>query len=158
MRAHCGQGVARPTATRPCRRSPIFVFPVNRDGGFFNLLSQFQDQYCLMTYLEDYKKNPAMAMPYMTVTMYEDLLEDKGLVLVRADYGLHLSGNVRGGEPPRAPPHTSPFLQEAKRILGLLQLYYTSPVHYELVNMFNNRPEEFDFDAYLREVSQQASE
>lgn len=46
--------------------SPMFVLPVQREGGHFVLLSQVQDRHCLFTYLEDFKRNPATAQPYMT--------------------------------------------------------------------------------------------
>lgn len=88
--------------------SPFFVFPVHREGGFFTLLSQFQDKYCLFTYLDDYKANPATAQPYLTLTLYDDLVEDKGLALARGDYGLLLGREVRQPPPPHVPPRPAP--------------------------------------------------
>ena len=43
-------------------RSPVFIHPVFKgEGKFFMVISQFQDNHCLFTYLEDYKKNPQTA-------------------------------------------------------------------------------------------------
>jgi hypothetical protein len=46
------------------------------------VLIQFQGKHCLMTYLEDYKANPAAAMPYSTLTLFDELVDKKGLVLI----------------------------------------------------------------------------
>ena len=35
--------------------------------------------------MEDYKKNPALARPWLTMTLHDDLVKDRGLVLVRGD-------------------------------------------------------------------------
>ena len=51
------------------------------------LFSEFQGNQCSLTFLEDYKKNPKTAQPYMTMRIYEDLLVSKGLALMRGDVG-----------------------------------------------------------------------
>lgn len=56
-----------------------------RDGGFFTLLVQFQGKQCFLTYLEDYKQSAAGAKPYLTITMFDDLVETKSLALIRAE-------------------------------------------------------------------------
>lgn len=38
-----------------------------------------------MTYLEDYKTNAAGAQPYLTVSMFDELVETKGLALLRGE-------------------------------------------------------------------------
>jgi hypothetical protein len=50
-----------------------------------------------MTHLDDYRRNPAMAEPYFAVTMFDDLLERKGLVLVRGDFSWQLTKDVSVG-------------------------------------------------------------
>lgn len=67
-------------------RCPLFVIPIPREGGFFTLISQFQGRQCLVTYLEDYKRDPANAQPYVTLTLFDELLEKKGLGLLRAEF------------------------------------------------------------------------
>lgn len=38
-----------------------------------------------MTYLEDYKQNAAGAQPYLAITMFDEMLETKGLALLRGE-------------------------------------------------------------------------
>jgi ATP synthase mitochondrial F1 complex assembly factor 1 len=77
------------------KSAPFFVIPVNRQGGFFNMLCQFQDKCFLVTYLEAYKENPALAPPCLTVSLYDDLLEKKDVGLIRADIVNMLDKPVR---------------------------------------------------------------
>lgn len=49
------------------------------------MLSQFQENYILMTYLEAFKQNPAQAPPYLAISIYDDLIESKNLSLLRGD-------------------------------------------------------------------------
>lgn len=65
--------------------APYFVFPVHRQDGYFNMLSQFQDQYFLVTYLEAFKENPSLAPPCLTISLFDDLIDQKQLGLVRVD-------------------------------------------------------------------------
>jgi len=59
------------------------------------VLSEFQDSCFLYTFLEDYRKNPKTANPWMSLTLYEDFLDDKGLGLLRGDVGAQLTREVR---------------------------------------------------------------
>ena len=63
----------------------LFIWPVKREGGHMVILSQVQESHILFTYLEDYKRDPAGAQPYLVVTMYSDLAASKDTVLVRGD-------------------------------------------------------------------------
>lgn len=54
-------------------------------SGFFTLFVQFQGPHCFLTYLDDYKKDPNTAVPYLTLSFFDDFLHTKGLVLMRAD-------------------------------------------------------------------------
>ena len=73
--------------TERARESPLFIFPVRREQGHFMLLSQFnaQSDMFVMTFLEDYKQNPAAAQPWLSVTLFGDLLTSKAVGLLRAD-------------------------------------------------------------------------
>ena len=73
--------------TERARESPLFVFPVRREQGHFLLLSQFnaQSDMFVMTFLEDYKQNPAAAQPWLSVTLFGELLTSKAVGLLRAD-------------------------------------------------------------------------
>lgn len=68
------------------KRCPLFVIPVRRDAqSFFTLLLQFQERQILFTFLEDYKRNAAGAMPYFTMTMFDEFVTSKQIALMRAD-------------------------------------------------------------------------
>lgn len=68
----------------------LFIFPVPREEGHFVVLSQVQEKHVLFTYLEDYKKDPHSAQPYLVLTFYDELVgsssgDSPGPVLVRGD-------------------------------------------------------------------------
>lgn len=127
------------------KRCPIFILPVYRlpehntaetsvgEAGYFVLLSQFQSTHFLLTYLEDYKRNPTQAQPYMTVSTYDDLVETKGLGLLRVDFTPQLSR------------------VEANKVLDLLQHYYSEKGG-EYAEQFNHTPAKFSFDAYINSI------
>ena len=73
--------------TERARESPLFIFPVRREQGHFLLLSQFNapSDMFVMTFLEDYKQNPAAAQPWLSVTLFGELLTSKAVGLLRAD-------------------------------------------------------------------------
>lgn len=75
--------------------APFLVFPVYRQDGFFNMLCQFQQTCFLVTYLEAFKENPAAAPPCLTVSLYDELLEQKEVGLVRGDVINMLDKRVR---------------------------------------------------------------
>ena len=114
---------------------PFFIVPVLKpDGAFFNLLAQWQDTVCLLTFLEDYQADPAAAQPYLTLSTYDELLESKELGLLRGDVGPALKA------------------AEAAQVAGTLLSSYIQPEEYERVTRFNHSPESFDFQEYLDAV------
>jgi hypothetical protein len=73
------------------RKNPMMVFPVRKDEGqFYMVVAQMQDNHVIFTYLEHFKRNPETAEPYLAVTLFDDFLERKQLVLVRGDFSAHL--------------------------------------------------------------------
>ncbi|CEG35372.1 protein mitochondrial precursor [Plasmopara halstedii] len=110
--------------------APYFVLPVYRQEGYFNMLCQFQQSCFLVTYLEAFKENPAAAPPCIAVSLYIDLLETKKLVLLRADVINMLDKN------------------ESQQLLMQLLTSYQNDKLYEHVDKFNNKPDQFDFEAY----------
>ena len=73
--------------TERARESPLFIFPVRREQGHFLLLSQFNapSDMFVMTFLKDYKQNPAAAQPWLSVTLFGELLTSKAVGLLRVD-------------------------------------------------------------------------
>lgn len=117
------------------RRCPRFIYPVLKgDGKFFTLVAEWQDKYCIFTFLDDYRRNPTLAEPYMSVALFDDFLARKQLVLVRGDFSGHLTK------------------RDAAHIMNLMRhFYFAEP---KAVEDFNLRPQEFSFDRLLRECPQ----
>lgn len=70
----------------------MFIIPLHRANGHFKLLTQWQNDCFvffiiiqLCTYLEDFKKHGRNANPYLVVTLFTELLFNKGIVLARSD-------------------------------------------------------------------------
>ena len=60
------------------RRCPRFLYPVRKGAGaFFTLYAEWQDNFCIFTFLDDYRRNPATAQPWFSVALYDDLLARK---------------------------------------------------------------------------------
>ena len=112
---------------------PIFVLPLQREGGFMVMLSQFKGGTLNLTYLEDFRKQPNAAEPYMTAKLYTELVEEKGVVLARA----HLDTDRLE-------------LAEAEQLLDAFMRVYTTAEMFEYVDKFNNAPAEFSFEEWSK--------
>jgi hypothetical protein len=68
----------------------------------------------------------------MVITVYDELVAEKGIALIRGDIinRLEISRN------------------EAKSILKFLRVFYTSK--FDQVKRFNNQPREFDYNEFMR--------
>lgn len=62
------------------KHNPFFIFPVRKATGYYILLCQNQDKSFIYTYLEDYKKDPSNATPYLVITMFDELVFKKGKI------------------------------------------------------------------------------
>ena len=119
------------------RKMPNFVYPVRKgEGQFFTLFAQWQDRHCIFTYLEDYRRNPLGAEPYFAVTFFDDLVDRKGLVLVRGDYSYHI---------------TKP---DAEALLDAVEHFYLHDTR--LLEDFNLHPERFSFEKLMDAMPQRA--
>ena len=83
-----------------------------------------------MTFLEDYKTNPATAQPWMCLTIHQDLAEEKQLTLIRGDFTPHLTRS------------DAAIIQKQ-----LLACYLNSELH-PWVKTFNTAPQDFDFQQF----------
>ena len=120
------------TISHRSKQCPTFIWPVRRDGGYFVMLSQFQENHCLFTVLEDYKKNPATANPWLVVSLYDAFVTQHKISLVRGGF---------------SPPHLT--RSECTRLLGLMHRYYVHDNFYKTVEDFNHRPKAFDATRHL---------
>ncbi|MES1916364.1 MAG: hypothetical protein MHM6MM_008188 [Cercozoa sp. M6MM] len=114
--------------------SPMAVFPVfDKEGGNFNFLfAQWQENYCLLTSLEEYRAKQEEAAPLAIVYLFDDLLWEKDLVLCRLE--------ALSKEFPVA--HKS-FL------LDLVMKSYLEQGLYRDVHTFNNNTRNFNYNAFV---------
>jgi ATP synthase F1 complex assembly factor 1 len=113
--------------------SPMFVFPIRREGGHFMLLSQYAAAHRMfvMTSLEEYQRSAAMAQPWASVHLFDELLATKAVGLLRAEV---------------VPERLT--TAEAEHLLLLTRRYYGT-ASYDKVWMFNHAEKHFDLDGYL---------
>ena len=113
--------------------SPLFVFPVRRERGHFLLLSQYEPKSRIfaMTFLDDYKANPQLAPPWVSLHLFDELLQSKQLALARVEAD---ASRLTTGE--------------AEALLLLVRRYYGTD-SYDRAWTFNHAPRHFDMDAYL---------
>ena len=113
--------------------SPMFVFPIRREGGHFMLLSQYATAHRMfaLTSLAEYQQNPAMAQPWASLHLFDELLTTKGVGLLRAEV---------------APERLT--TDEAAHLVLLLRRFYGT-AQYDKVWMFNHAEKHFDLDAYV---------
>ena len=114
---------------------PMFIVPVMKgadQSAYFNLLSQFQDgKHCLFTSLDAFKQNPNNASPMMVSTVYDELVTEKGVALLRGDIISQVDISR----------------DDAVRILKFIRHMYINK--FELVKKFNLQPRSFDYNEFL---------
>lgn len=114
---------------------PFFIHPLFREGGHFMLVSQFQSpNYFLLAFLEDYRADPARAQPLLTISVFEDMADSKGVALVRCDV---INRGIDEDE----------GLGICKSLLN----DYADEEDFRIVHTFNKMPDAFDLDAFVRE-------
>mmetsp|Transcript_8029 Transcript_8029/g.14473 ORF Transcript_8029/g.14473 Transcript_8029/m.14473 type:complete len:158 (-) Transcript_8029:141-614(-) len=116
---------------------PFFVQPVFRDGGFFMLITQFQEpSHFLIAYLEDYKLDPARAQPLLIFSVIDDLIAkpkiDANVGLVRVDV---INPGIRDDE-------------GLKVVQNTLDAYCNEDEFFH-VKTFNKSPNSFDVDDFI---------
>jgi len=112
-------------------QNPMFIFPVKKgDGAFFVLFAEWKENTMLLTFLQDYQRNPATAEPYFYVRAYPDFAQEKDLVLLRGEFLPYL---------------TKP---EAETLLNdVLEFYLKDSKKFDQVRIFNHQSHMFDFNA-----------
>jgi ATP11 protein len=91
-----------------------------------------------MTYLEDYKLDPARASPLLTFSVFVDYADhDLDLTMVRTDVIARTIDD-----------------HEASKVVSNMIDAYRKDEQYALVHTFNHEPEKFDFDDYISQQNQ----
>ena len=87
----------------------------------------------VLTFLEEYQRNPQAALPWASVLLFDELLTSKGVALIRTE--------VAEDKLTKA---------EAEHLLLLYQRYYANEESgYDKVWMFNHAERHFDLGAFL---------
>jgi len=118
--------------TERMKQCPMFIWPVfKKDNEHVIMLSQKQGKFVFCTYLEDYKRNPETAGPWLSLAMYDDMCASKGMALIRGDFTPNLT-KIEG------------------EILSRMILFgYHDEAAYKHVHAFNKTPATFNFEEYL---------
>ncbi len=118
------------------KESPFFIQPVFRDDGYFVLVSQFQpDQHFLVTYLEDYKTDPARAPPLLTCSVFVDYAHDPDfdLTMIRSDVIARTIDD-----------------REAMLLMtNMMDSYRNDDEYAQYLHTFNHAPDRFNFDEFI---------
>jgi ATP synthase mitochondrial F1 complex assembly factor 1 len=132
------------------RDHPMFILPLPRDSGIEMHFMQFKFPeanvtHILFTSLLEYKTHGEFARPHTTVMHFEDLAEDKGIVLMRGE----VDGEQRGVG-----------LDDARMLVMGVQKLYGADLESErgrnrrkLVEEFTRGSEEFDISKLLDELN-----
>jgi hypothetical protein len=94
-------------------------------------VAQNQDKSFIYTYLEDYKKNPSNATPYLVITMFEELIFKKGVALARGDIIGDLSKT------------------DGEIIFDMTRQHFTNQLAYKKVFTFNREPSKFNYQEHI---------
>ncbi|KAI9034533.1 ATP11 protein-domain-containing protein [Hyaloraphidium curvatum] len=119
-----------------------FILPLPRDKGFEFFLLQFQPpQQILFTSLHAYQTLGPSCRPYLTLTLYPDLLDAKGIALMRGEVDAEVLGKQMG-------------VEEARMLALYMQAYYVEPNERkkELLRTFHQEPAKFNYQDVLDEI------
>ena len=119
------------------KKCPMMIFPVFKStGSFLMLVGQFQQNVFLLTYLEEYRKNPNTASPWISIAVYDELTSTKGLGMLRADFMPNLTK------------------REAEVLTEMLLAAYVDSLHPH-TEAFNLRPNAFSFEQFTQDASKE---
>ncbi|KAJ1646977.1 hypothetical protein LPJ64_001598 [Coemansia asiatica] len=118
------------------RKNPLFVLPLPRNQGVEFFFLQLDHHQVHFTSLIEYKTNTVNARPYLTLTHYTDLIESKGLVLMRGE--LDSESNLID-------------TQNAQYLALQMQQFYVTggPEKRAVLENFNQRPELFNYEELI---------
>jgi hypothetical protein len=115
---------------------PMFILPLPKGKGVEFMLVQHQGDTSLFTSLAEFKEKGVQAKPALKTKHYVELQHTKGVVLMRGEL-----------DPDRV------TLLEAQMLVNQLQLHYLDPPRLKHVETFNRRPQEFDYNVLLDQIS-----
>lgn len=121
------------------RKYPVFILPVPRSQGYEFFLLQFFANTVHFTPLINYQVHKENAPECLNVTLYTELRESKGLVLMRGEYDPKI---ING--------------QEAQCLANQLQMYYSQKENASkvaLLERFTKQPDQFKHMDVIEELN-----
>jgi ATP synthase F1 complex assembly factor 1 len=136
--------------TSLARHNPMFIIPLPRENGIEMHFGQFKFAetnvtHILFTSLLEYKMHGEFARPHSTVMHFEDLADDKGIVLMRGE--IDANQRVVGVD------------DALLLVMGVQKLYGTEPesergrIRRKLVEQVTKGAEEFDIKILMDELN-----
>jgi len=111
---------------------PMFIMPVPRGSGYFNLVWQAQGDRFTYASLENYQSGSGTLD--IGVGLFPELVASHKIVLLHAEM------------------HTGLLTKaEVANVVRCTREAYADPVHFEWVKRFNHRPREFDYQKFVSE-------
>ncbi|XP_065344247.1 ATP synthase mitochondrial F1 complex assembly factor 1 [Cloeon dipterum] len=119
------------------RTHPLFLFPLPRSNGYEFVVCQFAGNDIHFTTLINYQTHKENAPECLTLTHYTDLIDSKGIVLMRGEFDTDLL-----------------TVSEAQCLANQVQLYYGIPTESKkrLLDTFTNNPSAFKFMDLVSEL------
>ncbi|XP_059480524.1 ATP synthase mitochondrial F1 complex assembly factor 1 isoform X1 [Neocloeon triangulifer] len=110
------------------KKHPLFLFPLPRSNGYEFIVTQFSGNEIHFTTLINYQTHKENSPECLTLIHYTDLMESKGIVLMRGEY----DNNILNAS-------------EAQCLANQVQLYYGQPSESKkkLLETFTNNPTAF---------------
>ncbi|XP_060074542.1 ATP synthase mitochondrial F1 complex assembly factor 1-like isoform X1 [Ylistrum balloti] len=118
------------------RVCPVFVYPLPRQDGFEFILSQFSGKDVYFTPLIMYQTQKEKALSCLTLTHFQELKQEKGIVLMAGQYNSDILTK-----------------SEALILVKQMTMYYSQPgvERFNLVRLFNHMPEKFHYQEIISE-------
>lgn len=118
------------------RVCPVFVYPLPRQDGFEFILSQFNGKDVYFTPLIMYQTQKDKALSCLTLTHFQELKQDKGVVLMAGQYNSDILTK-----------------NEALILVKQMTMYYSQPgvERFNLIRLFNHMPEKFHYQEIISE-------
>ena len=91
---------------------------------------QNQDKSFIYTFIDDYRKYPTAASPYLVITLFDELKFSKGVILIRGD----VMGDLT--------------VDESHRLLQMTKDFFGQEHLYKKVIEFNKNSRSFDFNQH----------
>jgi ATP synthase F1 complex assembly factor 1 len=136
--------------TSVARDHPMFVLPLPREQGVEMHFMQFKFPetsvtHILFTSLLEYKTHGEFARPHTTIMHFEDLSEDKGIVLMR--------GEVDTVQKAITLDDASMLVMAVQKLYGADDKSERGRVRRSLIEHFTRGSEEFDYNKLMHELN-----